>query len=61
MHALKTDSGKFATKKETINVPKPDTVKKPTTDISKQDSKTLLIVAKASIGFGNRLYIRGNG
>ncbi|MDR2432252.1 MAG: hypothetical protein LBD34_00665 [Puniceicoccales bacterium] len=62
MHASKTDSGKFVTKKETnVNTSRPDTVKRPAVGISKQNSKTLLVVARANIGFGNRLYIRGDG
>ncbi|MDR1528388.1 MAG: hypothetical protein LBS22_02265 [Puniceicoccales bacterium] len=61
MHASKTDNRKLVTKKGTNIKPKSNTVKNPTTGISKQDSKTLSVIAKANIGFGNRLYIRGDG
>ncbi|MDR1232868.1 MAG: hypothetical protein LBJ75_01210, partial [Puniceicoccales bacterium] len=60
--ALKTNSRKLVVKKGTnVNTPKPNTLKKPVAGISKQDSKALLVIAKANIGFGNRLYIRGDG
>ncbi|MDR0742549.1 MAG: hypothetical protein LBE98_03740 [Puniceicoccales bacterium] len=62
MHTSKTDNRKVVTKKRTnVNKSRPDTIKKPATGISKQKSKTLSVIAKANIGFGNRLYIRGNG
>ncbi|MDR1173456.1 MAG: hypothetical protein LBK24_01520 [Puniceicoccales bacterium] len=61
MCALKTNSRKLVVKKGTnVNTPKPNTLKKPVAGISKQDSKALLVIAKANIGFGNRLYIRGD-
>ncbi|MDR2629277.1 MAG: hypothetical protein LBC30_04785, partial [Puniceicoccales bacterium] len=62
MHTSKTNNKKFVAKKVTnIDKSKLNTAKKPATGISKQNSKALLVTAEANIGFGNRLYIRGDG
>jgi hypothetical protein len=61
MHVSKTDSGKFIPTKETnVNTSKLDTAKRPVAGVAQQNSKTRLVVAKADIGFGNRLYIHGD-
>jgi hypothetical protein len=62
MHASKKDNRKLITKKGTnVNKSKPNTTTKLAIGISKQTSQTLSVTAEANIGFGNRLYIRGDG
>ncbi|MDR2778788.1 MAG: hypothetical protein LBB16_00670 [Puniceicoccales bacterium] len=62
MYTSKTDNRKFATEKGTnMSKSKPNTAEKSIIGISKQNSKALLVTAEANIGFGNRLYIRGDG
>ncbi|MDR1890591.1 MAG: hypothetical protein LBQ23_00190 [Puniceicoccales bacterium] len=64
MHALKTGSEKSVTKEATSTnyTSRPSTAKVTSTGASKQNNKgSVKIIAKADIGFGNRLYIRGDG
>ncbi|MDR2779011.1 MAG: hypothetical protein LBB16_01850 [Puniceicoccales bacterium] len=64
MHALKTNTEKIAIKKATNTgyTSKTSTTKATNSDTDKKNNKvSVKVTAKIDIGFGNRLYIRGDG